>query len=407
MRHAPKITISSLSFLRQALRNPIALHAKIFETYGDIAWKKARGQVSYYIGHPTFAQYVLNDHQDNFINRHPLLRSAFSPFIGFNGLITTNDLEQWYHDRLIAKMSFDGDVYFKEYSQTITSLTEEVLRGWEENHPNKQLITIDEEIDKLLITIVTNTLFVHLDLLNPDELAKVMPTSVELIKKKLHTIIKPLWFFSPYRSKYEETVLYFKNLTTSIIRNRLNENKEWDDMLGHFIHSYRHLNKEEIIETLGHHLATFLVVGYFTTVSLLHWLLVMLSLYPSVEREICKECEQVIGSRVPQYEDLAHLPYLACVIKETLRLHSSNHVIMRQSLQDDVMGDYFIPANAGIVLSIAHIHRHIDFWENPDGFEPLRFLNNPLGQENRFAYIPFGWENGTALVPLFLQWKPS
>ena len=31
-----------------------------------------------------------------------------------------------------------------------------------------------------------------------------------------------------------------------------------------------------------------------------------------------------------------------------------------------------------------------DFWNNPEGFDPKRFADNPLGQENPFAYIPFG-----------------
>ena len=48
-----------------------------------------------------------------------------------------------------------------------------------------------------------------------------------------------------------------------------------------------------------------------------------------------------------------------------------------------------IPKNALIAISIIHIHRHPDTWENPNEYNPLRF--HPSNAEGRhpYAYIPF------------------
>lgn len=393
--------MSTLSYLKQAIHTPIALRTKIFEQYGDIAAKTTHGTTIFYFAHPLYAQFILEEHQDNYLYRNPLLAKAFSPFIGKNGIFITNDLAQWYKDRLIAKMSFEAKVYYNDYSKTIGNLCNQMLAEWEEKVADTALMNVEEELDKLIIGIVIDTLFQHFDLVNVEEFAKFVPKIVDLIKRKMQFIIKPLWCFTAAGRKYEEGINYFRNTAKELVRQRLKGKKEWDDLLGHFIHEYRYLNEENIIETLANHVATFLAVGYFTTASLVHWILVMLSLYPHVEREVYAESIRVLGSRDPEYKDLSSLPYLSAVIKETLRLHPSSHTIMRQALNDDEINGYFIPKDTGIILSVSHVHRHNDFWDNPDGFDPLRFIDNPLGQTNRFAYIPFGLGKRNCIASTF------
>lgn len=36
------------------------------------------------------------------------------------------------------------------------------------------------------------------------------------------------------------------------------------------------------------------------------------------------------------------------------------------------------------------IHRHVEHWPNPEGFEPERFLGEAARDRHRFAYLPFG-----------------
>jgi cytochrome P450 len=374
-------------YINRAINEPVVLRTELFRKYGDISEKVTLGKKSIYIGSPKFVNSILGDNQDNYFNRSPLLRQLFSPFIGNDNLLFITDLERWSKDRSIANMSFDEKVYFNDYSKTIITLTDQMLNKW-----NKEatLFDVQEEIDILLINVIANTLLIHLDIPSIPEFTILLQNVIVEVKTKIRFIVKPLWHLFPASTRYKRLLTAIRNLIINILNARLKQNKQWDDLFDHFLQEYKHLKKEEMYETIGHQVAAFLVAGFFTTAGLINWTLVHLSQHPTVSRNILQELDKVIGSRLPEYNDLKELPYLSCVIKEILRYNPPSHALMRESIEDDEIDGYFIPKKTNIILSVSHIHRHKDFWENPDGFDPMRFMNNPLGQKDEFAYIPFG-----------------
>lgn len=42
-------------------------------------------------------------------------------------------------------------------------------------------------------------------------------------------------------------------------------------------------------------------------------------LYPEVQKKAQAQLEEVCGSRLPEMEDFDRLPYIRCIMKETLR----------------------------------------------------------------------------------------
>jgi cytochrome P450 len=85
-----------------------------------------------------------------------------------------------------------------------------------------------------------------------------------------------------------------------------------------------------------------------------------------------------------------------------MRLYPPAWTIERDSLADDVVAGVHVPAGSTIAVPPYLIHRHPEFWPDPAGFDPARFL--PSGQPGatpgsgrasgrempRYAYIPFG-----------------
>jgi cytochrome P450 len=49
-----------------------------------------------------------------------------------------------------------------------------------------------------------------------------------------------------------------------------------------------------------------------------------------------------------------------------------------------------VPAGAVIVVSPYVLHRRRGLWDNPDAFDPGRFIGERRERIDRFAYIPFG-----------------
>ena len=56
--------------------------------------------------------------------------------------------------------------------------------------------------------------------------------------------------------------------------------------------------------------------------------------------------------------------------------------------EDLRIDDYVIPKGTPINIPIILLHRHPKYWDNPDKFDPTRFLEEKPGGSN-FSYIPF------------------
>lgn len=134
----------------------------------------------------------------------------------------------------------------------------------------------------------------------------------------------------------------------------------------------------------------FLFGGFDPAGSALTWTCYLLATHPEIQALAQEEVQRVLGRRLPELDDLPRLDYLNRVIKEGLRLYTPNPVTMREVESDLQIGDYTIPQGATFCIPICVIHKDETVWENPENFDPDRFL--PQREQNipRYAYIPFG-----------------
>jgi len=50
---------------------------------------------------------------------------------------------------------------------------------------------------------------------------------------------------------------------------------------------------------------------------------------------------------------------------------------------------YLVPAGTTLILNIYGVHRDCNFWQNPEVFDPDRFLSERIQNRHPYAYIPF------------------
>nr|BAW33058.1 cytochrome P450 [Citrus unshiu] len=140
-------------------------------------------------------------------------------------------------------------------------------------------------------------------------------------------------------------------------------------------------------------LMTMLIAGHETSAAVLTWTFYLLSKEPAVLSKLQDEVDSILGDRFPTIEDMKKLKYTARVINESLRLYPQPPVLIRRSLEDDVLGKYPIKRGEDIFISVWNLHRSPHIWDDADKFNPERWpLDGPNPNETNqdYCYLPFG-----------------
>lgn len=131
-----------------------------------------------------------------------------------------------------------------------------------------------------------------------------------------------------------------------------------------------------------------LLASYLTMSQVLHYALRTLAAHPEIQERARAEVEAVLGETDAGPEDLKRLPYLSAVFEEAMRLFPNFHLFYH-AREDDEIGGYAVPAGTRVCLSSYVTHRHPGFWDEPERFDPERFLDAGVPR-HRYAYFPFG-----------------
>jgi len=134
---------------------------------------------------------------------------------------------------------------------------------------------------------------------------------------------------------------------------------------------------------------TMLLAGHETTAMNLTWTLYLLATNPQWARKLEAEVDAVVGDGDIGMEHMGSLPLLQRVAKESLRLYPPVWLQGRSAIEDDEIGGYHVPAGTWVYTCAYAIHRHPALWENPDSFDPDRWLDENQGKLPRGAYFPF------------------
>ncbi|KAK0504284.1 cytochrome P450 [Armillaria luteobubalina] len=141
---------------------------------------------------------------------------------------------------------------------------------------------------------------------------------------------------------------------------------------------------------------TIIVAGHETTTNALAWALLELARHPDIQTKLRAEIRAYLRNRTVSEltaEDFDSMPYLAAVVKESLRFHPTLHHAYRYACEDDVLPlsqpiidadgkvltEIPIPRGTYIFCSIAAYNRNKEiFGADADQFNPDRWLKGTV-----------------------------
>ncbi|KAK6792722.1 hypothetical protein RDI58_011803 [Solanum bulbocastanum] len=128
--------------------------------------------------------------------------------------------------------------------------------------------------------------------------------------------------------------------------------------------------------------------GTHTSAVTMEWAMSLLLNHPEVMKKARLEIDNLIGETHPLEEpDILKLPYLRCIINETLRLFPAGPLLVPHfSTQDCTIEGYHIPKSTILFVNIWEIQRDSKIWEEANEFKPERFERGIEGCK----FIPFG-----------------
>lgn len=391
MNLPPLDSKSTKEVIYDIMRDPVNTLGDNILKYGDIYRQNIFSTSHYIVTNPNHVKYILETNAKNYKKPDKKLALGYFSIKQEMGesIVFTCDDNFWNTSRKAIVPSFMNAKY-PQYADAIVENTLKLREKLQQEIKKDPIIDILVAVSDLACKNLFTTMIQNIDA-NMEDLSYYSRAWMKEISKKFSTL-NPLPWILPTKKRrdYNTAKNKFNALLKHIIDQRMASKTKSDDMLDHIIDSYKdEKDPKKYLKIIEDQLRVLIIAGHDTTADSLAWTLAYLSMYPDVAAKVREEIKTVIGDRVITYNDLPSLTYTACVIKESLRLRSPGFFSFRYALNDDKLGDFDVPKGTIIVIPIYFVNRHLEFWNNPEGFDPNRFLNKPYGQDEKHAFIPF------------------
>ncbi len=346
--------------------------------------------------HPDAVQHVLLTNAKNY-DKQTRGFSKLKLALG-EGLLTAEG-SFWRRQRRIIQPIFHRE-RLEAFGAIMTEAASSMLDRWSARQEPLDALDVAEEMTALTLAIIGRTMFsaeVGSD-------SKMLSDSVTLGARHINeriTSFTGLFEFSeriptPANLRFWKSMRGGDALIQRIVEQRrakgpADGNDDHGDLLSMLMRTRDEDTGEAMSDQqLRDEVVTIFSAGHETTALALTWTFYLLSLHPEAERRLREELQSVLAGRTPTLADLPRLAYGARVIKESMRLFPPAWAISRRAVNEDQLAGYRLPARSFVLLCPYLTHRHPAFWEDPEGFDPDRFLPERFNSQHRFAYLPFG-----------------
>jgi cytochrome P450 len=372
---APKV----LQTIRFGTR-PLSFNLRAHRRYGDV-W-----QLKIFARRESFVVTCHPDHFRSLMKANPedapslTGESPLRPILGPNSVLTSVG-ERHMRQRKLLLPPFHGEAV-QRYVQMITDVAEREIDGWPIHEPfalgpRMQAVTLEvimsgvfgiegkpasgtiehriRETTRRLLRISTNPLFTLIELRNSSrtEATGILKRMVAIIDRHLFDLISERRAAGAGDSARTDVL--------SLLLGARDENGEL-------------LTDQELRDEL----LSLVLAGHETTANSLAWIFERLLRTPGAYDRL----RELVRAGGPDAD-----AYVEATINEGMRDRPVIPLIVRMVKRPWRLGEYVLPANTPVAVSIIALHHREDIYPRPFAFMPERFLGRKPGTN---TWIPFG-----------------
>ncbi len=363
----------------------------------DYAYRVPMGPLGYsrrstfIVNDPDLVREVLTERPERF-PKSDLMVNALEPLIGDSIFVSGGDV--WRRQRAMIDPSFSA-MRINRAFEAMSAAVDDCERSWDKAAEGEQTLSLDLAMSQLTADIICRTVF-SISLAS-DTAREVFDAFTRFEKKVAQVkIMRLIWDKAWTRVPQEAEVLE----ACGIIRSRLEALVDrhlqaapgtFNDIASSVIDARdaetgEGFTRDELVDQLG----VMFLAGHETTASALTWAFFILATRPEIAARLRGELDAVIGDGPVTIEHTKALSYTRNVFRETLRLYPPITFLPRVAAEDCTLGGRSLRRGALIMVAPWTLQRHQSVWNDPDIFDPDRFLPGGEAAEKSGAYIPFG-----------------
>jgi cytochrome P450 len=385
--------LGAIALLRTLRDNPLEAWTRAFFEQPIVTVRLPFGAVAA-VSDPAAIRRVLLDNAANY-HKDTLQRRIVSAGLAHGLLMAEED--QWRFQRrtlapLFARKAVLG------FAPVMLQVAEAMAARWQAAADQDETIDVAAEVTRLTLDVLRQTIF-------SDGLGRDTDDFQEAMRSYFDTIgqIDPFDLLNLpdmiprfTRWKVRPALRFFESAVDDIIahrRQRLGQEPAavQRDILTLLLEAQdaetgRTLSESEVKSNI----ITFIAAGHETTANALAWSLFLLSQSPEWSERVATEARRELVPARARDGVADRLVETRAVVEEAVRLYPPLAAISREAIAADELAGETIAPGTTIVIAPYVLHRHRGLWDDPDLFDPTRFLPPAREAIDRYAYLPFG-----------------
>lgn len=358
-------------------RDPFRLLEACVDRYGDVYSLPLGPGGTTVVNHPDLVGSWLSDY-DRY--HKGVMARALLPALG-DGIPISED-DKWRRNRKALNPAF-GRRNLDGLAGIIAASLLDSLGRWDRLAAAGEEVELYRELSIMTMQALQRSMFSSsVDDAHVPELVDAFRAQARYMGGLMATFWAPRWVPVPGARAGVPAVAGIRRRIDAVVRARRAEPTDDADLLNLLLATG--LPDEELHDEL----MGLWFGGYDTTGSALVWALALLATHPEVAARLQEEADGYDGD-FASYADVARMPYAKAVFDEAQRVQGAL-LLTRQALVDDELGGFRIPAGSQVGVSAYTLNRNPAVWEQPERFDPDRFLGERREAQHRYQFVQFG-----------------